>query len=86
MERADSARKPIVDARRIVDGESHTPQHDKKIYGSEATMGEFFKVVEPVMEFINAHFDPHTRVIIDCTSAEILSGLATHNTMKFVKD
>lgn len=66
-----------------VDNPSHS---DKKIYGSEATLGEFCKVVEPVMEFINAHFDPHTRVIIESTNAEILSGLATHNTMKFVKD
>jgi hypothetical protein len=68
------------------EAEAVTPQHDRKIFGSEATMGEFYAAVDPVMELINKYFDPHTRVIIDCTNAEILSGIATHNTMKFVKD
>lgn len=83
--------KPIAlddwEVQRHFTEQTATPSHsENKIYGSDATMGAFYNVVEPVMEFINNHFDPHTRVIIDTTSAEILSGIACHNTMKFVKD
>ena len=58
----------------------------KKVYGSQATIGEFIDVVEPVMKLLSEHFNPHTQIIIDTTTAEVLSGLASHNTMKYVKD
>lgn len=58
----------------------------QEIYGSKATIEEFRAAVEPAMKFLCDHFDPHTKIILDCTSAEILSGLDSHITLKFVRD
>jgi len=47
---------------------------------------EYYKVVKPVMEWLNNNCYPHVHVIIDCTSAELSEGIAAYNSMEFVKD
>ena len=36
---------------------------------------EFRELAKPVVEFLQKNFHPHARVIIDCTSAEIVEGV-----------
>lgn len=42
--------------------------------------------VEAVMKYLAENHHPHTKVIIDSDSAELVEGLATHRTEKFIKD
>jgi len=35
---------------------------------------EFYEAVQPLFEYIKKYHDPHTRVIVDINSAEVLSG------------
>ncbi|WP_253378578.1 hypothetical protein [unidentified bacterial endosymbiont] len=47
---------------------------------------EFKSSVEAVMKYLAENHHPHTKVIIDSDSAELVEGLATHRTEKFIKD
>ena len=47
---------------------------------------EFIKLAKPLIKFLNNKFDPHTRIIIDSTTAEIVSGEICICTEEFVKD
>lgn len=49
-------------------------------------MAEFAAAVEPAMKYLNERFNPHARIIIERSGAEIVTGLALHNTNKFVRD
>ena len=37
-------------------------------------------------EFLCEHFHPHVTVVVTPTTAELSSGLCSHNTIKFVRD
>ena len=43
---------------------------------------EFKSVTKPVMEWMKANINPHTKIIIDSESAELLSGFATNSNEK----
>lgn len=47
---------------------------------------EFEKVVEPVMEWLSENFHPNVKVVIDYGRAELVEGMTTHVTDKFIKD
>ena len=41
---------------------------------------------EPLIKWLNDNTNPHSTVIVNSTSAELLSGEMNYNTDKFVKD
>jgi hypothetical protein len=53
---------------------------------SHETFKTFEEAVEVVMAYLAENHHPHTKVIIDSDSAELVEGLATHRTEKFIKD
>jgi len=53
---------------------------------SKEQLDEFELLAKPLIKFINDNSNPHTQIIIDCNSAQILSGLAGINTDEFIKD
>lgn len=46
----------------------------------------FKKAVEPLMKYLAENHHPHTTCIVVNNSAEILEGIQTHLTEKFIKD
>ncbi len=36
---------------------------------------EFRKLVKPLVKWLNDNHDPHTKIIIECNRADLLSGL-----------
>lgn len=59
---------------------------ESKILGSEASVAEFYKVVEPVMKWLAGNHHIHTQVTINSSTAQLWEGLCSHNTEKFLKD
>lgn len=53
---------------------------------NEQKRKEFERVAKPVIKFINNYYHPHTKVIIDCDSAEVLEGALMSRTDEFIKD
>lgn len=50
-------------------------------------LGSSFKdVVKPVIKWLNENANPHALVIVNATSAELLSGEIGFNTEEFLKD
>lgn len=47
---------------------------------------KFKSSVEAVMKYLAENHHPHTKVIIDSDSAELVEGLATHRTDELIKD
>ena len=47
---------------------------------------EFEKAVEVVIKYMAENHHPHTTIIIDATSAQLLEGLKVHNTEKYLVD
>lgn len=46
----------------------------------------FDEVVKPVMEWLEKNKHPHTKIIIDSTSAEMVEGVECINTDKFQRN
>ena len=53
---------------------------------TEEQREEFKNLAWPLIKFINDNFNPHTSIIIDNTSAEIMEGVASYRTEEFWKD
>lgn len=49
-------------------------------------VSEFKELASELVKFINDNFNPHTKIIIDCTSAEIVSGELMIPILEYVKD
>ena len=47
---------------------------------------EFERVVELMIACLNANCHPHTKIIIDHTTAELVEGVCTAHTEKYLKD
>lgn len=47
---------------------------------------EFERLSKPLIEWLNENWNPHTKIIIDTTSAEVVSGEMSVVTTEFVKD
>ena len=46
----------------------------------------FEKAAKPLMEFLADNYNPHTKVIVDNSRAEIVCGEMCFNTDEFIKD
>lgn len=47
---------------------------------------EFENLVKPLIKFLNDNWHPHTKIIIDLTSAEIVTGEESVYTEEYLKD
>ena len=47
---------------------------------------EFKELTEPLIKWLNETTDPHTYIIISCTSAKLVEGVTSVVTDKYVKD
>ena len=47
---------------------------------------DFERLALPLIEWINKNSNPHSRIIIDQTSAELVSGDMVFYTQEFLKD
>lgn len=78
----------------VVDSIVCTPVYEGEDEGkadSEAAKGRYnydtFKAVaRPLIQWLNENANPHASVIVDCTSAELLTGEIAFNTKEFLKD
>ncbi len=53
---------------------------------NKARSSSFEDVVKPVIKWLNDNANPHASIIVDCTSAELLTGEIGVNTKEFLKD
>ena len=47
---------------------------------------EFEQLSKPLIKWLNDNQDPHTKIIIDCVSAEVVSGKMVIHTEEFIND
>ena len=47
---------------------------------------EFEELCKPLIKFLNDNYNPHCHILIDLTSAEIVSGEMAFYTEKYLKD
>jgi len=49
---------------------------------------EFEKAVRPLMDYVGNpdYHHPHTKIIVECNSAEIVEGTMTYKTDEFIRD
>lgn len=47
---------------------------------------EFDEAVKPLIKFMAENYHPHTKLIVDCGSAELVEGVACERTDEFIKD
>jgi hypothetical protein len=47
---------------------------------------EFETLSKPLIKWLNDNGNPHTKIEITCTSAEVYGGLVIINTEEFIKD
>ncbi len=47
---------------------------------------EFEKLARPLIKFLNDNTNPHTKIIIDTDSAEIVYGKCAFNTYEYIND
>lgn len=45
----------------------------------EQKHAEFQQIIKPVIDWLNDNFHPHTKIIIDCNSGEIVEGVMIVN-------
>ena len=53
---------------------------------SSKQIKEFEVLAKPLIKWLNDNGNPHTKIEITCTSAEVYGGLVIINTEEFVKD
>lgn len=46
----------------------------------------FEKTVKPLIKWLNDNYNPYTKIIVDCDSAEIVSGEMSMRTTEFILD
>lgn len=47
---------------------------------------EYEEAVKPAIEWLNKNKNPHTKIIIDTTSAEVVESTSIFNTEEFLRD
>lgn len=47
---------------------------------------EFTRLSDPLVKWINENMDPYGTIIIDCESANLMEGVASHVTTQYIKD
>ncbi len=53
---------------------------------SDEQQKEFEALSRPLIKFLNDHCNPHTKIIIDTTSAELNEGCLSLETLDYLKD
>lgn len=53
---------------------------------NEEQVSPFKEAAKPLIKFLNDNYDPHTKVIVDCSGAELVSGVLSFNTEEFYLD
>lgn len=53
---------------------------------TETQNAEFEALAKPLIKWINANKNPHTKIIIDSMSAEVVDGCAGFHTDEYIKD
>jgi hypothetical protein len=46
----------------------------------------FEEIIRPIIEWMNDNCHPHTKIIVDCTSAELVEGVTGFTTEDYLKD
>ena len=57
-----------------------------KMILTEEERKAFAAAAEPLIEWVAQNCHPHTSVVLDANSAELLEGVAAHRTDKFLRD
>lgn len=70
--------KSLSDAKRVL--------NLLKNKGIDKSSQKFEDVIKPVIKYINDNWHPHTRIIIDHSTAELLTGEMVINTEEFLRD
>ena len=47
---------------------------------------EFKRVADELIKWLADNVDPHTKAIVDCTSAELVEGVVVHRNDEHLKD
>ena len=47
---------------------------------------ELKRLSDPLVKWINENMDPYGVIIIDCESANLMDGVASHVTTQYIKD
>lgn len=47
---------------------------------------EFESLTRPLIKFLNDETHPHTKIIIECDSAELVSGETAYTTTEYIRD
>lgn len=58
----------------------------KECYEKERKSIEFNDLTRPLIKYINDNYDPHTKIIIETTSAELVSGIIGTYTEEHIRD
>ena len=45
---------------------------------------EFEELTKPIIHFINKNFHPHTQIVIDSTSAQVLEGIMSYCNFEYI--
>jgi len=53
---------------------------------TEKQIEEFEALAKPLVEWINANKNPHTKIVVDCMGAEVVDGCYGFHTDEYVKD
>ena len=59
---------------------------DTKMITTEQQRKELENLARPMIEWLAENFDPHAKLIIDSTSAELLGGSCAFRTDDYIKD
>lgn len=53
---------------------------------SEEQVNGFTEAAKPLVKWLNENGHPHTKIVLDCTGAELVEGIASVRIEEFLKD
>jgi hypothetical protein len=63
-----------------------TQEEHQQIVKRKQLIDDFKTMADPLIQFLNDNFNPHATIIIDCNSAEVLTGEIAYHNKEFIKD
>ena len=61
-------------------------EYKQELANPNARSEEFAELTKPLIKYLNDKQDPHTKIIIDCMSAEMVKGEMSYHTNQFIND
>ena len=61
-------------------------EYKQELANPNARSEEFAELTKPLIKYLNDKQDPHTKIIIDCMSAEMVKGELGFSTNEFLND